>query len=181
MGSSSAWNNAKSYLTSQGWDSSLLIARTITESNSTLCGAVSPNQAAEVAEWVDDVLDQFPGFDQVDLVGHSRGGSNIMRGLWHGYIDTDKVRYVVTLSGANRDCAPYYPAIPSDETPGDIKYSAYYSDGSPDNDSAVDYANTSVKGAYMQNLWPLSHPEMKTANSAMQALKNSLLGTVGGN
>jgi triacylglycerol lipase len=180
-GSASGWNNARSYLEGQGWDSSLLIAKSITVANSTMCGASSPDQASLVADWVDDALEQFPGFDKVDLVGHSRGGSNIMRALWHGFISPDKVRYVVTLAGANRNCEPYYPAIPSDETPGSAKYSAYYSDGNPDNDSAVDYSNTNVKGAYMQNLYPLSHSEMKSATTALQALKNSLLGTVGGN
>jgi pimeloyl-ACP methyl ester carboxylesterase len=181
LGNKSAWNGAIAYLTSQGWDSSLLIARSITASNSTLCGTASPAQAAEVAEWIDDALEQFPGFDKVDLVGHSRGGSNIMRGLWHGYIDSNTVRCVVTLAGANRDCGSYFPAIPSDETPGKIKVSVYYSDGSPDYDSAVDYRNTHVVGAYDSNLWPHSHSEMRTSDDAMQAIRNSLLGNVGSN
>lgn len=181
MGSKSAWNDAKAYLTSKDWDSSLLIARTITEFNSNLCGSASPAQAAEVAEWVDDALEQFPGFKKIDLVGHSRGGSNIMRALWHGYIDPDTVRNVVTLAGANRNCDPYYPAIPSNETPGSIMYSVYYSDGSPDYDSEVNYYNTHVQGAYHGNLWPLSHSEIKKNDVAMQALRNSLLGAVGSN
>ena len=168
-------------MTNQGWDSSLLIARSITASNSTLCGTASPAQAAEVAEWVDDALEQFPGFEKVDLVGHSRGGSNIMRALWHGYIDPHSVRYVVTLAGANRDCGNYYPAIPGDETPGSIKFSVYYSDGSPDYDSAVDYRNTHVQGAYHDNLWPLTHSDMRQDPVALQGLKNSLLGLEGSN
>jgi pimeloyl-ACP methyl ester carboxylesterase len=180
-GRSSAWKSAKEYLIKQGWDSSLLIAKSITESNSTLCGPKSAAQAAEVSEWVDDALEQFPGFDKVDLVGHSRGGSNIMRALWHGYIDKNSVRYVVTLAGANRSCEKYYPAIPSDETPGSISVSVYYSDGSPDYDKGVDYANTHIQGAYHENLWPLSHKEMKEAPTALKALENSLLGLSGSN
>ena len=181
FGNSRAWNTAKSYLSSRGWKSELLIANSITESNSTMCGTASPKQAQEVAGWVDAALAKYPGFEKVDLVGHSRGGSNIMRGLWHGYINVSKVRDVITMSGANRDCDRYYPAIPSDETPGNISYSVYYSDGTPDNDSAVDYRNTHVTGAYDENLYPLSHSEMKTDSSALAAMEKSLLGKVGSN
>ena len=176
-----AWSGTRSYLAGQGWKSELLIANSITESNSTMCGTASPKQAQEVGGWVDAALAKYPGFDKVDLVGHSRGGNNIMRGLWHGHIDVSKVRQVVTLSGANRDCGSFYPAIPSNETPGTTRYSVYYSDGDPDYDSAVDYRNSHVKGAYLENLYPLNHSEMRTDPAAMAALKKSLLGEVGGN
>jgi PKD repeat protein len=179
FGNSRAWSSAKSYLTSQGWKSELLIANSITESNSTMCGTASPKQAQQVAGWVDSALAKYPGFEKVDLVGHSRGGNNIMRGLWHGYINHTKVRQVVTMSGANRDCDPYYPAIPNDETPGAISYSVYYSDGTPDNDSAVDYRNTQVTDAFHENLYPLNHSEMKSDSKALSAMKKSLLGQVG--
>lgn len=180
-GNSSAWSGTKSYLIGQNWKPELLIANSITKSNTTMCGTVSLEQAREVGGWVDAALAKYPGFEKVDLVGHSRGGNNIMRGLWHGYINISKIRRVVTLSGANRDCASFYPAIPSDETPGNISYSVYYSDGTPDNDPAVDYTNTHVTGAYHENLYPLNHSEMKSDSEALAAMKKSLLGEVGSN
>lgn len=178
-GNSRAWDTARSYLAGQGWKSEMLIANSITESNTTMCGTVSPKQAQQVGGWVDATLAKYPGFDRVDLVGHSRGGNNIMRGLWHGHINSGKVRHVVTMAGANRDCGPYYPAIPSDETPGNARYSVYYSDGDPDNDPAVDYRNSHVNGAYIENLYPLNHSEMKSASVALSAMKKSLSGQVG--
>ncbi|KKS83490.1 MAG: lipoprotein, partial [Parcubacteria group bacterium GW2011_GWA2_43_11] len=181
LGNSTEWNTAKSYLANKGWKSTLLVANSITQSNTTLCGTVSPQQAQEVAGWVNAVLAKYPGFEKVDLVGHSRGGSNVMRTLWHGYLETSKVRRVVTMAGINRDCAPYYPAIPSDETPGAIQYSVYYSDGTPDEDSLVDYSITHVEGAYEQNLNSLTHLQMVSHSTALQAIEKSLLGTVGGN
>jgi hypothetical protein len=140
--------------------------------NSTLCTTAHP---PVIQQWIEAALDNFSGFDKVDLIGHSRGGSNIMRGLWHGYIDNTMVRNVITMSGANRACVTEFPAIPGDETPGTILYSVYWSTG----DANVAYSNTYVTGAYEEDLVTPNHSQMKTAAVALAAMKAGLEG--GGN
>ncbi|MBI5545351.1 MAG: hypothetical protein HY901_15800 [Deltaproteobacteria bacterium] len=177
-----AWDTAISFLVSQGWAEELLIARSMPEAINglPLCGASSVDQAVEVGRWFDAVVAAFPGFSRIDLVGHSRGGGNIMDGLWFGHIDVSKVRRVVTLSGANRNCADEFGSIPADETPGDTLYSVYWADGANDCD-ATDWIHTNITGSYYENLYPLCHGEMKSHATALAALKESLLGNVGGN
>ena len=152
---------AVDYLEAEGWEAELLIARSIEDycieyggasyCNSDLCDTTHPRI---LAGWIDDVLSDYPGFDQVDLVGHSRGGMTIMTGLWHGYIDPGKVRHAVTMSGANRPelACPFnnpFPPIPEDETPGNVDYTIYWSNC----DRAVSYDFTYVgDGAYIEDL-----------------------------
>ena len=77
-----AWQftRMKDYLVDQGWEESLLYAYSISEDNFGLCSQAHVNQ---VAEWIDEILDDHPG-QKLALVGHSRGGMNIMQCLWQG-------------------------------------------------------------------------------------------------
>lgn len=168
-GSGAAWNEARTYLEGQGWEPSLLIANSMTVNNSVLCSTAHP---PAVQGWIEAALNLFPGFDQVDLIGHSRGGSNIMRGLWHGDIDDTMVRNAITMSGANRACATTFPAIPGDETPGTVLYSVYWST----NDANVAYSVTYVTGAYEEDLITLTHSQMRTTATAHAAMKAGLEG-----
>ena len=177
------------YLEGEGWEAELLIARSIgdycieyggaIDCNNDLCDTTQPRI---VAGWIDDVLSRHPGFEQVDLVGHSRGGMNIMTGLWYGDIDPRKVRHAVTMSGANRPdviCPRNnpFPSIPDDETPGDVVYTVYWSNC----DKAVSYDGTYVgDGAYLEDLSEpagicLDHSGMRTDAIALAAMKNALL------
>ncbi len=190
--SANAWacsGCAIDYFEGEGWEAELLIARSIedycieyggaTFCNSDLCDTTHP---LILAGWIDDVLSEYPGFDRVDLIGHSRGGMNVMTGLWHGYIDPQKVRYAVTMSGANRPdvACPFnnpFPPVPEDETPGSVRYRIYWSNC----DRAVNYAATYVgDGAYMEDLSEpvgicLNHIDTATDPVALAAMRNALL------
>ena len=180
---------ALDYLEGEGWEAELLFARSIgdycieyggaSDCNNKLCNTTHPQI---VAGWIDDVLSDYPGFERVDVVGHSRGGMNIMTGLWHGYIDPSKVRHAVTMSGANRPellCPRNdpFPPIPEDETPGNVRYTIYWSNC----DRAVNYDSTYVgDGAYTEDLSEpvgicLDHEDMRTDSVALAAMKNALL------
>jgi pimeloyl-ACP methyl ester carboxylesterase len=177
------------YLAGEGWERELLVARSISDDcieyggtfncNNVLC---DPTQPRIVAGWIDDVLSRHPGFEQVDLVGHSRGGMNMMTGLWYGDIDPRKVRNAVTMSGANRPdvfCPRNnpFPPIPDDETPGGVLYTVYWSNC----DKAVGYDGTYVgDGAYMEDLSApdgicLNHSGMRTDAVALAAMYDALL------
>ena len=173
-----AWNQARTFLEDNGWPSEILIAKSITEANNVLCGPESAFQAQEVMDWIQETLNAFPQYNKVNLVGHSRGGNNIMRGLWHGYIDPSKVQNVVTLAGTNRNCSYDFPAIPIDETPGSTKYSYYYSDPG---DQYVKHSNTYIKEAYGYNFEILTHSEMRFETVVLEAMRQSLLGLKGSN
>lgn len=162
-GSGFLWNTAINFLEDQGYDRDLMVNETMPVANTTLC---SSEHGEIIAEWIDDVLAENPQFTQIDLVGHSRGGGDIMTGLWSGAIDHRKVRNVVTLSGANRACG----GIPRDETPGDIFYSVYYSSA----DTLVRYSTTHIDGAYEENLETLSHSTMITDSKALNAILEGL-------
>lgn len=180
---------AINYLEGEGWESQLLIVRSIgdycveyggaLDCNFDLCNAVHPQI---LAGWIDDVLSEYPGFERVDLIGHSRGGMNVMTGLWHGYIDPSKVRHAVTMSGSNRTdvlCSPNnpFPSIPDDETPGNVQYTIYWSNC----DRAVSYGDTYVgDGAFMEDLSEpvgicLDHIDMASDAVAFKAMKDALL------
>ena len=180
---------AVDYLAGEGWEAELLIARSIEDycvayggasyCNSDLCDTTHPRI---LAGWIDEVLTAYPGFDQVDLVGHSRGGMTIMTGLWHGYIDPAKVRHAVTLSGANRPevACPFnnpFPPLPEDETPGEVDYTIYWSNC----DQLVPFDFTYVgDGADTEDLSAtsgvcLNHEGMRTDAVALAAMANALL------
>ena len=157
------WNTAINFLEDQGYKRSLMISETMPVDNYTLCSA---GHAKEIQKWIDETLAAHPEFTKVDLVGHSRGGVDIMSGLWSGTIDYRKVRNVVTLSGSNRACG----GIPGDETPGDIYYSVYYSSA----DTLVTYYTTHIDGAYQEDLETLSHNQMITDPKALNAILDGL-------
>ena len=157
------WNTAINYLEDEGYDRDLMMFETMSVDNYTLCSA---GHAKEVQKWIDEMLAAHPEFTQVDLVGHSRGGVDIMSGLWSGAIDRKKVRNVVTMSGANRACG----GIPGDETPGDIFYSVYYSSA----DTFVTYYTTHIDEAYEEDLETLSHNQMMTDPKALNAILDGL-------
>ena len=166
-GSGAAWGPAINFLVNNGYDRSLLIANSMTVDNNSLCSSEHPKV---VAQWIDAVLKAHPEFTQVDLVGHSRGGCNIMEGLWTGAIDYHKVRSVVTLSGANRACKTTFPPIPGDETPGEVNYSVYFSAA----DKNVSYNITRVDGAYEEDLGTLTHSDMRKDPLALAAMLDGL-------
>jgi pimeloyl-ACP methyl ester carboxylesterase len=185
-----AWGGSgglASTLINHGWPESLIYYPSIQTNNGMpVCGNFSPTQSEEVAGWVDQALSQHPGFDKVDLVGHSRGGANIINGLAYGKINPDKVRYVVTLSGVNYSsitqgipCYKFYDShLPADETPGDALYTVYFSDpGDPE----VTYAYTHIDGADNINLINYSHAQMRTAQAVQLKVVDALNGLTGGN
>jgi len=157
------WNTAINFLEDQGYERSLMMNETMPADNYTLCSA---EHAKEIQKWIDEMLKAHPEFKKVDLVGHSRGGVDIMSGLWSGAIDRTKVRNVVTLSGANRACG----SIPRDETPGDSFYSVYYSSA----DTFVTYYTTHIDGAYEEDLVTLAHNQMITDPKALNAILDGL-------
>lgn len=173
------------WLETQGYYPALMIANQQVN-NSVLCNnaAAVIAQAQEVGSWVTETLAAFPGFEKVDLIGHSRGGGNIMQGLWFDAIDETKIRYVITCSGANKTAAciaAWEEEIPADETPGDALYSILWSSASCDQTS---YSITTVDGAYEINLNPACHADTKgearTSPTSADAARAAILAALAG-
>jgi len=165
--SANYWNRAINFLVQNGYNREMIIAKTMSVDNEKLC---SNEHAKVIAQWVDDALAAFPDAEKVDLIGHSRGGMNILRALWDEELDPIKVRKVITIAGVNRDCN----LIPEDEIseiPGDIQYTSIYSTG----DRLVSKQMATFEGALMVEIEGVSHVAMVRNTKVLREVLSALI------
>ena len=187
-GSGSAMNTLKNFLEEEGWADSLLYNPSMPVDNSSLCNQSHPEQ---VAKWIDDIIADHPD-RQIALIGHSRGGLDIMQAVWQELFDLSKVKYVITLSGANRVCTgSVFPRIPSDETPGDALYTSIWGDP-VEGESFSDCDQTHeqharIEGATNINMnalgpdVPYCHSDMNKHPDVLEQILGALNGEIGSN
>lgn len=187
FGGGYAWTNLEAFLKENGWTDDLLYTPTMSSQNASLCSQKHPE---EVAQWVNDIISDHPD-KKIALIGHSRGGVDIMQMLWQGLIDISKIKYVITLSGANKACRTTFPPVPADETPGDALYTSIYGDpvaGESFQDcDQTDAVHAVIDGAFNLNMnevgddVPYCHSDMRTHPDVFDYILKALKGEVGSN
>jgi pimeloyl-ACP methyl ester carboxylesterase len=168
-GSEAVFRTLKTMLVEAGYPPDYIYGISIREDNNKLC---SQAHVDEIEAAIDKVIAET-GFTQVDVIGHSRGGSDLLD-LMYQRDGIDKVRNWVSLSGHNNGCEQQrlWPSYPEDRTPGDTKYTSLWSDG----DRMVNKGQAHVDGAKNVNIPGLSHSQMNKSQTIMPYLLDALNG-----
>jgi triacylglycerol lipase len=122
-GASGSWYLVIQRLKSNGYDDSLLYTIDMVD-NYSLC---SENHITQISNKVEEIVSET-GFNRIDVIGHSRGGSNL-----YDYMRFDngpnRVRNWISLGGANNKvCLTNWGQAPADPTPGNqTLYTSIYS------------------------------------------------------
>lgn len=136
--------------------------------NSDLC---SLNHVPVVRNRVNEVL-QLTGATQVDVIGHSRGGLNLINYIWHDEGAT-KVRNFIGLAGALQACPTLYSGHPTDETPAPILYTSLWGENDT---NGSDYDMTNIEGAVHIMMPGLTHSDMISSATIIPYVVDGLNG-----
>jgi pimeloyl-ACP methyl ester carboxylesterase len=163
-----SWNRLQSWLEDQGFDRNLMYVPQMTD-NFTMCSLAHIEQIEdEIA-----LIRSETGAEKVTLIGHSRGGTDIMAFMRFSP-DSDLVDNVITLAGANHYyCDTVYGRPPSDDTPGDALYTSIYS--VPD-DGIVTANMAKLNGAHNVEYTDLSHIEFIQTEAVFEDVLEALKG-----
>ena len=168
FGNPMGWNRLQSWLADHGFDRNLMYAPQMTD-NFSMCSLAHIEQIEdEIA-----LIRSETGAEKVTLIGHSRGGTDIMAFMRFSP-DNDLVDNVITLAGANHYyCDTVYGRPPSDDTPGDALYTSIYS--VPD-DGIVTANMAKLNGAHNVEYTDLSHIEFIQTEAVFEDVLEALKG-----
>ena len=120
-GNPAFWNRLQDWLEEEGFDRELMYAPHMVD-NASMC---SQRHIDQIEDQIDMIRSET-GAEKVTLIGHSRGGTDIMAFMRFSP-DNDLVANVITLAGANHYfCTNVYGWPPGDDTPGDALYTSIY-------------------------------------------------------
>src|SRR3989339_287123 len=157
-GSGSAMEVIKDYLVQNGGYNSNLFYNPDMTDNNVLCLADHLNT---LNGWIDSALSEHPTCSRVDLIGHSRGGLNIMGYIWQYPDAVAKVRKVIGLAPAIGWCfGDTYDPRPADETPGDVQIWSFWGSDDPQIDGTVAFVDD---GAVVREFSGQDHAGMRTS------------------
>jgi len=168
-GSSAGWSTMISRLKSNGYDSRLLYTIDM-QDNSVMC---AESHITQISDKIEEIVSET-GSTQVDVIGHSRGGTDLYAYVRYGN-GVNRVRNWISLAGANNyNCNSTYGTPPSDPTPG--SQTLYTSIWSPD-DGLVSEAWSVIDGANDIEVAGVSHLQFPTSATVFPYVLNALQGT----
>ena len=122
-GRSTNFDTIKRRLVENGYPEEWLFAIDLVPNNTTC----DPGHVDQIHDMVESIV-QSTGFERIDLLGHSNGGTDNMNYMRYSN-GTERIRNWVSIGGANDfACQHVFGPPPEDPTPGDqVLYTSIYS------------------------------------------------------